>query len=817
MRASPVDGLTYANVRMGLRAPRVAIIFRGGPDWEYWARCALHYATKCWGGQGFILVPHIDGDVADLMLGAVRAYDPDYVLVARVTIEQWEKAYPGKLGFTEERLLDFGSEALGDPSGDRARMAVANACSSYRFTLPSDSDDTADEQEWLGLERSAGRHITLADQLPGYRDESADAAPADLRGPAGLSLAAQLGCSSPPDVTQANSSHSPVREPWLLSRDRESLLRSKYLETITEVGAAPLTAFELGNTGLSWVSAGYLHPRTLHVVAGETADDFSLALAIDRLYGRAVWMHPDWYPDAVKGLDTLDLQRQLASPRDAERIMMTSVSLPADRLEAIADSIRAMSPHFIIIDADGNPVPPPPQGPPIEVGQPVWPRSGKRHLGVTDQFEMASALPAYTTVDGGVRLAAPPPIPRVNSESILPPHAMLPNEGPHWQVDLEILPSTMPRGRRVPRTSLVTGEGELMFAWVRSGRNGVSYEPWSFGFVPAGATIDQQLIRPLVRELGLPEWASAVAELSKCLTRPSAAGVLARLLAAKWGSREAMIDDIATPLRDAVREMHTSGASTALCYPQHDGVRIRSGHGVLSFRGFARHWPGGTPTSTVRDLLDRLTEYGVIRRGLVLGCQECHEVDFVVVDDLAQSNRCPRCGAASQLGRASWRDPEDEPTWFYDAHPSLRTLVTQFGDAPLLLSHTLRTTARQYSDSPEFELVGANGPVAEVDLLANVDGAVIVAEVKSAKVANRAAKLGKEGESRGKAAAKRVISAEVLRADQIILATTQTAWEPASLDAISAAVAQAKWIASAKPEVRIITGLGTEAQTDRAI
>lgn len=149
-------------------------------------------------------------------------------------------------------------------------MAVANACSSYRFTLPSDSDDTADEQEWLGLERSAGRHITLADQLPGYRDESADAAPADLRGPAGLSLAAQLGCSSPPDVTQANSSHSPVREPWLLSRDRESLLRSKYLETITEVGAAPLTAFELGNTGLSWVSAGYLHPRTLHVVAGET-------------------------------------------------------------------------------------------------------------------------------------------------------------------------------------------------------------------------------------------------------------------------------------------------------------------------------------------------------------------------------------------------------------------------------------------------------------------------------------------------------------------------------------------------------------------
>lgn len=816
MTASPVEGLTYANVRMGLRAPRVAIIFRAGPDWDYWARCALHYATKCWGGQGFILVPHIDGEVAEPLLRAVRAYDPDYVLAARITIEQWEMANPGELGFTGEQLSQFGSQAMSDPSGDRARLTVANACSSYRFTLPSDSDAAADEEEWIGLERSAGRHITLAEQLPGYQDKAVLTTPADLRGAAGLSLAAQVGCSVPPAVAQADSSPPPVREPWLLSPDVNGYLRRRYRDTTEAANTLP-TAFELSNLGLGWVTAGHLYPRTLTVVAGETADDFSLALAIDRLYGRALWLHPDWYPRAVKGIDKLDLQHELASPSEAQQILVTSVSLPADRLQAVIDEILTLPPSIIITDVDGNPVQPGRQGPPIEVGEPAWPRSGKRHLGVTEQFDMAAALPAYRTADGGLRLAAPPPIPRVRSEAIVPPQAMLPSEGPHWQVDLEILPAVMPRARRVPRTSLVTGEAELSFAWMRSGRNGVSYEPWSFGFVPAGATIDQQLIRPLVRELGLPEWAAAVAELSKCTVRPSAAGMLAKLLATKWGSREAMVDDLATPVRKALRDMHPSGTTTSGCYPQHDGVRLRSGYGVLSFRGFARHWPSGTAASNVRELLDRLTHYGVVRRGLVLGCQECHEVDFVSVDDLAQANRCMRCGAASQLTRSSWKVPEDEPTWFYDAHPSLRSFVSQFGDAPLLLSHALRTSAKQYSDCAEFELLDGDGPKAEVDLFAHVDDAVIVAEVKSANAAQGAARLGKGSESRAKAAAKRVTSARILRADQIVLATTQTAWEPASLNAISVAVEQAVWDVSAKPVVRIITGLGTQAPTDQAL
>lgn len=821
MNASPVDGLMYANVRMGLRAPRVAIIFRGGPDWEYWARCALHYATKCWGGQGFILVPHIDGEVAELMIRAVRAYDPDYVLAARITIEQWERLSPAQLGFSEKHLRDFGSENLSDPSGDRARLTVANACSSYRFTLPSDSDDDVDEQEWLGLERSGSRHITLADQLPGYQSETnAVSAPPDLLSAAGLSFAAQVGCTAPPAVEPASSSSHPrVRAPWLLSPDINSHLRNIYVESGAEA-ATMSTAFELSNIGLGWITAGYLYPRTLTVVAGETADDFALALAMDRLYGRALWLHPDWYPQAVTGADKWELRRQLTSPSEAQQILVTSVSLQPDTLRAVVEEVRAMPPSVIITDADGKPVRPGPQDPPIEVGRPTWPRLGKRHLGVTDQFDMASALPAYKTVDGGLRLAAPPPVPRVSSEAIVPHQAMLPSGGPHWQVDLEILPPTMPRARRVPRTSLVASQGGQTFDWIRSGRNGVSYEPWSFGFVPAGATIDQQLIRPMVRELGLPEWATAIAEVSGCTTRPSSAGMLVRLLAAKWGSREGMATDLATPLRHAVRDMHPSLTTTSACYPQHDGVRLRSGYGVLSFRGFARHWPTGTHASTVRDLLDRLTNHGVIRRGLVrlvLGCQECHEVDFVVIDELAQSNRCTRCGAATQLGRSSWKLPEDEPTWFYDAHPSLRSLVTTFGDAPLLLAHTLRTGAQQYSDSPEFELVDANGPVAEVDLLAHVDGAVIVAEVKSANASRGTARLGKDGESRANAATKRVTSARILRADRIVLATTQSAWERGSLNALTAAIRQAEWIASAEPEVRILTGLGTQSQTDEAL
>jgi hypothetical protein len=83
------------------------------------------------------------------------------------------------------------------------------------------------------------------------------------------------------------------------------------------------------------------------------------------------------------------------------------------------------------------------------------------------------------------------------------------------------------------------------------------------------------------------------------------------------------------------------------------------------------------------------------------------------------------------------------------------------------LAEYLRSTTRRYDDVPELELRDASDkPVAEADLIAVSNDEVIAAEVKSNNT------LGNNPREVKHAAAKRVRLGDVLRADQIILATT---------------------------------------------
>lgn len=149
------------------------------------------------------------------------------------------------------------------------------------------------------------------------------------------------------------------------------------------------------------------------------------------------------------------------------------------------------------------------------------------------------------------------------------------------------------------------------------------------------------------------------------------------------------------------------------------------------------------------------------------------------------------------MAQAQWRDPVDEPSWYYDLHPVARELLADHGDVPLLLSRHLRSKSRRYDDVPELELRDASGsPVAEADLIAVCDDEVIIAEAKS-----NDALAGNTKEVR-RAAAKRVRLADMLRADQVILATTRPEWSASSIKEIRSAVTGHTWPAGLRPAVR---------------
>lgn len=87
----------YTVVHMGLRAPRVAIVIDGGDRWIDSSRLALFAATRCWGGAGFVLVPHRAGAVDPLLLRMVGAYDPDHVVNLLPTLGQSAWLQPDRL------------------------------------------------------------------------------------------------------------------------------------------------------------------------------------------------------------------------------------------------------------------------------------------------------------------------------------------------------------------------------------------------------------------------------------------------------------------------------------------------------------------------------------------------------------------------------------------------------------------------------------------------------------------------------------------------------------------------------------------------
>jgi hypothetical protein len=144
-----------------------------------------------------------------------------------------------------------------------------------------------------------------------------------------------------------------------------------------------------------------------------------------------------------------------------------------------------------------------------------------------------------------------------------------------------------------------------------------------------------------------------------------------------------------------------------------------------------------------------------------------------------------------------------EPTWFYDLDGGVRFLLEQDGDVPLMLCNYLRTFGRaNYADLPEVEFtdVKEEKKIAEIDLIAIVDKQLIVSETK------RSATLG-NGKLARQVAAKRVRIAQVLRADQVLFATSAPKWEDHSIQSMIAAMSTS-WNRIYPPVLRVIENLG---------
>lgn len=115
-----------------------------------------------------------------------------------------------------------------------------------------------------------------------------------------------------------------------------------------------------------------------------------------------------------------------------------------------------------------------------------------------------------------------------------------------------------------------------------------------------------------------------------------------------------------------------------------------------------------------------------------------------------------------------------------------------------------KTRVQLFSDVEEVEFLNGSEPQVEIDLVAYADDKLTVAECKSS------GKLGR------KELNKKCWAAALLRADQLLLATTAESWPDGSRSRIEAAISRFAWHPHS-PQIMLITALGSPSAGEEII
>ena len=819
-------GLEYADTRTSYRAPRVAIIIDGSEDWIYWARHAIYSCCNIWGGHGFVLVPHINGVVNATILRAVRAYDPDYVVTLPITFRALEEVHPGTIQCEMDKLDTKGhapeviaslreqvaETRLNITQDEAARKSVVAVCSTYRMALGADSNIADWHERITDLSANADGQGPLMplDTIPRIASPRFGARP-EINSPIGLILCDLVGLVNEPKIDK--EADSIFDEEVALF---DSIIRSAgeaqvktswscFEEINSAEGSVAKTAWTDSRIELGWVTDG--RDRTTLYVVGNNSDDFCLALIWKRTYGRSVWIPDEFWREGRPSQAKRHRQTIAGSFTDLSqrhhggKTILTTSSGNSNLLASFLDAIFDTDPLFLMFNKDGeideSSRPKRDNAVIIEANDLDFPEQGRYFLGLQRQFQVSDTVPVIRDSEGGATLAATPASPVLNAPA-------LGDTEVSFHIDLDIPSVTMPQGRATPPSALMRTSVnylERYHAWVRNGRRGVSYESKRYDFVQAGILPQERLARPRIRMPGMLTWARYKAEMSKLELQVSDAGWPAHILAGMCGSRLTLTNIVAGSLRPALLKFNPQpkGTSTTSIFKDDDGFVV-NGQVYLTLHGF--ELSSGLDTAATRAAVDELLNYGILKRGVLLRCSVCRIASFYSIDDIRQSNTCPRCGNRDQFTQERWQAPEGEPTWAYDLHPLARNLFRDHADVSLLLAAYLRKKAgNQYSDAPEVVAVQDRKTIAEADLIAVAAGVLVVGEAKSN------GNLGRRPEEEKASIKKRLKLAEIFGADEIVIGTTQPTWKAHSLIAIKAAIDSHPWQAALRPKLRVVTAL----------
>jgi len=452
-------------------------------------------------------------------------------------------------------------------------------------------------------------------------------------------------------------------------------------------------------------------------------------------------------------------------------------------IESIADNLEDM---FRIYTEDGKPIPDP------QRYESVTPFSlsgerGRCSLADPEAYSLPQRSPVANDADD-ISLLTPVAVP-------------LPIAVEHLGTDLDWCIDVLMPGHQIPaRTSLPSDglqhqpPGGFPEAIIRASRDGLTFASPNFGLVMAGAPLEARLAQPLLRFPSADLIFAELAAGANARIERSTAGRRSAIAVEMWGSFRALADDLAGPIRNLLNAFLPPKEANG----DYDiGYEIR-GYGYVAVEDAAKIL--GVQRQDVRNIIDRLLTLNALRQGFLLYCARCRAYDFYRIDQVGSTFECHACGHASSLTRGQWYKQDPEPHWYYALDQVVRDLLVNHGDVPILATAGLSQRASSLLWCPELEITDAAGSV-EIDICAVIDGRIVIGEAKS----NNTLRGDKGTEEVAKWIAH---AAQLLSADEIVLATSEERWARSVVSTVKDAVSKS-WTQGPQPEIHEITKVGS--------
>ena len=510
----------YHRVEASVRPARVASLIYDVEDWIPTAQRMIELFSRVWGGHGNILVAASDdGDVSDDLWRLLERFDPDrlgyYVpthrerqMVDPAGFEQWlddeAKRFAQMTGSSlqaaRQQLLDSGvlrtPLRVWEPPPalqDRARQRLAPLDPAHPF-----------DQVWVADGDPQGDLLDMSNvrQLEGPPVLSLRAEAIDRR--LDLMVMNRMGAMSPSfgkalkkrgvQIVSVEADHDHLRHVldvcWASEARRRTSMEAVLQEIVGEAALFPWdaalldrTPFAVSELGCQWYVVGRPWGRELPyvMVIGDAARDFCFAMALDRMYGNAIWV-----PSAfLTGDDDLSgaVRAYLAHHLDevsghgyghARSIVVTSLSTDRTTFESVTGPLWALAAA-------------PGLGARVE-----WVDPGKVDLPkLMRLYDRQQVLRQRWEPFVGRELAGALGTPTPSGVSELDAMKFM------WHVDVAINHIRLPPRSCLNQPMAILSETEQES--VRASSDGVSYFSREPFFIPAGLSVEQMTYRPRLR------------------------------------------------------------------------------------------------------------------------------------------------------------------------------------------------------------------------------------------------------------------------------------------------------------------------------